>query len=183
MLRFDDMCAQFFADCVNDGLVDLTPGLRILEIGCGEFNFLKALREQRPDLTLVGIDVRDVDDPAAILADVLTYDFPPASFDAVIAISALEHIGLGFYGDPVNAHGDTLAMDRAAVWVKPGGWAYYDVPYSETLCLLNADCNYRRYDPVTQARLCPAPWVRTWERAFTPAHRDAPYRAFGARRA
>jgi SAM-dependent methyltransferase len=58
--------------------------------------------------------------------------FPPETFDGIVSLSAIEHIGLGHYGDPVDPCGDITAMANAWDWLKPGGWLYVDVPYDPT---------------------------------------------------
>jgi cyclopropane fatty-acyl-phospholipid synthase-like methyltransferase len=130
-----DLCLGFFQAFWDEGLLpELPKGARVLEIGCAEADWLASMREARPDLYLVGIDQRSTGDRKAadevILADVLTYEFPEASFDAVIAVSMIEWAGCGHYGDPKDEEGDWKTLMLARHWVKPDGWLYFDVPYS-----------------------------------------------------
>jgi len=113
---------------------DFPPYARVLEIGCAELDWMSLVLEARPDLSITGIDWRACDRKGlTIQGDVLVHDFPPASFDAVVGISSVEHIGLGHYNeDPCHVDGDSVAVARAAQWLKPGGWFYADVPYDPT---------------------------------------------------
>ena len=179
-----DLCLGFWADALRLGGVDLKRDLplggSVLEIGCAEANWLQPMHDLRPDLTLVGIDVRPGPKPWAIQGDVLTYDFQPAQFDAAVLISALEHIGLGAYGDPLNPYGDILTLRRLHQWVKPGGWIYFDVPYGTgddadgyAPAVLRG---FWRYDDVAIARrLCSGYWRERWRQIHRPSHPDGPY--------
>ena len=49
---------------------------------------------------------------------------------AIVSISAIEHIGLGYYdNDPIHEDGDIITLTNAARWLRPGAWIYFDVPY------------------------------------------------------
>ena len=61
--------------------------------------------------------------------DAETMPHAGASFDAVVSVSTLEHVGLGWYGDPegdVEKPGRVIA-EMARV-LKPGGWMLLTVP-------------------------------------------------------
>jgi len=45
-----------------------------------------------------------------ILGDIRRTDFPDCFFDIVLAVSTIEHVGLGRYGDPVDIEGDKNAI-------------------------------------------------------------------------
>ena len=110
------------------------PNAHVAELGCAETTFLEELHRQNPAMQLDGVDWRtepqretngwiyrqgDACDPGI---------FACASLDAVIMLGALEHFGLGYYGDPCYTAGDILTMENVAGWLKPGGWCYFDVP-------------------------------------------------------
>ena len=117
----------------NPFLPAIPDGGSVLEIGCCDTDFMAMVRKENPTLTVTGIDQRKHnrdDHTGVILGDVLTYDFPANSFDAVCSLSAIEHIGLGRYKDPIDSDGDTKAINRVREWLKPGGWCYFDVPYT-----------------------------------------------------
>ena len=171
-----DVCLGFFGDCYDPDLMPLPKGASVLELGCAEADWMTPMWALRPDLRLTGIDYRPVKRPGeTVQADVLEYEFPRAAFDAIVSISAIEHIGLGAYGDPVNPHGDTLTMRRLATWVKPGGWVYFDVPFRDDRFVVTT--NYRAYDWYALAdRLLSVPTlVGVTARIFRDHGSDAPY--------
>ena len=111
------------------------PGMRVLEVGCQEANWLALASEAWPDCMFTGIDTREDHRPGGTRLRLNAIDpniFPPESFDAVVSLSAIEHVGLGHYGDPVDPDGDSKAVANIWRWLKPGGWFYFDVPYDPT---------------------------------------------------
>lgn len=172
-----DLCIGFWALHWNRGDLHFPFGARVLEIGCAEGNWLGPMHTARPDLDLVGLDVRQVDRPGAIVGDILTYDFPPASFDAIVAVSSIEHVGLGHYGDPKDVDGDTHAMQRATRWLKPGGWVYLDVPYREQDGAYQVHgSSFRAYDPPTVISRLIVPGLVVRQALFQPGpHADGPF--------
>ena len=129
---------------------DLKPGMRVLEAACCEEDWLQRAAEAWPDCQFTGVDVNaqdregknwvtwkgDLRDPEL---------FEPGTFDAVVSLSAIEHIGLGHYGDPKDPDGDSKAVANIWTWLKPGGLFYFDVPYDPTgYRVLNTEC--RIYD-------------------------------------
>lgn len=117
----------------NPKLPPIAHGGSVLEVGSCDTDFVKRVKAADPSLKVTGLDQRKYNgkDPTDILlADVLTVDFPKESFDCVCSLSALEHIGLGRYQDPLDPDGDIKAVQRIREWLKPGGWLYFDVPYT-----------------------------------------------------
>ncbi len=134
-----DLCLSFFA-LAWPRLFDFPIGAKVLEVGCAEADWLTPMKKARPDLHLTGIDWRACKRPGAdvlVLGDVLTANFAPESFDAIVCISSLEHVGLGHYSsDPVDTLGDIRCAHSMYKWLKPGGLIYFDVPW-------NPDPGYR----------------------------------------
>ncbi len=50
------------------------------------------------------------------------------SCDSLSCLHALEHVGLGRYGDPVDVNGWKKGFDNLTRMVKPGGHFYFSVP-------------------------------------------------------
>ena len=145
-----------------------TPGMRVLEIGCCEADWLHGAHAAWPDIDLVGIDTRapDVVDGDGMVtrrrADARDPElFPAESFDAIVSLSAIEHVGLGHYGDPLDPDGDTTAIAHAWRWLKPGGWLYFDVPYDPTGYRVQGT-EYRVYDNGEF-------WKRLWQTPLATA--------------
>lgn len=110
---------------------------RVLEVGCCESDWLQRAADCWRDARFVGIDVRTKvrlgTQLMAVQANVLDPDIvQPESLDAIVSLSAIEHVGLGHYGDPLAPDGDTKAITNCMRWLKPGGWLYFDVPYDPT---------------------------------------------------
>lgn len=51
--------------------------------------------------------------------------------DSVSCLHALEHFGLGRYGDPIAADGHEQGWKAIASIVEPGGWVYLPVPIGQ----------------------------------------------------
>jgi ubiquinone/menaquinone biosynthesis C-methylase UbiE len=62
--------------------------------------------------------------------DVSNLAFRGDFFEAIIAISTLEHIGLGRFGDPVYAEGDFKAMKELKRVLKENGKIFLTVPFT-----------------------------------------------------
>jgi hypothetical protein len=120
----------------------LPPGAVVLELGCLETPWAALLKACRPDLTLYGVDARASSDEGPpwggdhfLQADASTAAYtaqlPAAGVDAVVSLSAIEHLGLGWYGDPQHGDwpADVCALAIASALLRPGGWLYYDVPW------------------------------------------------------
>lgn len=174
MSAFDaagDLCLGFWAKAVAANVIQVPDDAQVLEIGSAESDWITPMRTDQPGWHIQGLDCRP--SAAGHVGDVLTYDYPPETFDLIVAISAVEHIGLGAYGDPVVPDGDVIAMQRAVSWLKPGGYLYFDVPIRPE----HEDTpQFRAYSDVTfRQRLIPPGLTIRWMKAFTPSHPDGPY--------
>jgi ubiquinone/menaquinone biosynthesis C-methylase UbiE len=103
-----------------DRLLDIAPGDRVLEVGCGQGHLTLRLAERGIDV--VGIDANP---KAAEIADterVLTMgaeslDFPDDSFDYVLSVHALEHIPA--LGEALGEMGRVLRQGGTALHIYP----------------------------------------------------------------
>ena len=68
------------------------------------------------------------------VCDLTRTSFPDDYFDAVVAVSTVEHVGLGAYQDPVLADGDRIALDELARILSKGGYLLVTVPYAREYC-------------------------------------------------
>lgn len=169
-----DIGITLFDACLKAGApISFRPGMTVLEVGCCESDWLEQAAEAWPPCLFVGVDQapRNTDHPRVqvVRGDVRNADlFQPESVDAVVSLSALEHIGLGHYGDPVDPEGDTQALANIWRWLKPGGWVYFDVPYDPTgYRVLGTEC--RVYDDAAR-------WTRLWQEPLTQAKGRAQWR-------
>ena len=90
-----------------------TPGMRLLEVGCGRGHLLRRVQDQGIDA--IGIDVNPEAAEIAVTRNVRSMsatdlEFPDASFDQVYSMHAIEHIP--------DAEAAIAEMSRV---VRPGG--------------------------------------------------------------
>jgi SAM-dependent methyltransferase len=172
----NDHCLGFFEQFWTAGRIVLPRRAKVLEVGCAEADWLTTMKARRPDLHLTGVDQRG--HPPRPGADVLLRGnildaglFPAASFDVIVAISVIEHVGIGRYGDVKDADGDTMAMANIKQWLKPDGFLYMDVPYRGE----GPSDPFRAYSEVDLQRRVIAGWRETDREVYEVDHPDAPY--------
>ncbi len=132
---------------------------RVLEVGYAfaEAPYLAALL--RSDVELVGVDLarRDVDGMELVEADIRSLPFEERSFDQVLLVSTLEHVGAdtavyGIDGEPDDTGRGTALRELRRV-LRPGGSLLVTVPLGEP-----GDHGWFHQDD-----------VRGWTRLFTRA--------------
>lgn len=133
--------------------LDLPTGARVLELGCCETDFSHYLLAADPTIRLTGVDVNDPHGfkGTFIKGAAEQQDFGRNSFEAVILLGSLEHFGLGYYGDPVNELADKKTLRLISEWLVPGGWCYYDVPWTPVHGghYITENRHFRVYDDVS----------------------------------
>lgn len=98
---------------------------RVLELGCGGGQYLRALRRHRPDLSPCGVDLDDgavaeagrIPGVESVRADVQKLPFQDGVFAAVIGFDILEHVP-----DPA------CVLAEACRVLAPGGVLHMYVP-------------------------------------------------------
>ena len=70
--------------------------------------------------------------------------------DSLSCLHALEHFGLGRYGDPIDPHGYAAGLGNMAGILQPGGLFYLSVPIGQERVEFNA---HRIFDPRSLVRL------------------------------
>lgn len=128
-----DPALMLFTAAMSRFNLTFPPHARILELGCAESDWLERMHRWDPSFELVGVDTRrqerQADGFQLIQGSALDPNlFEPESFDRVVLLGALEHFGLGFYGDPEHYEGDRETMRNVARWLRPSGLVYFDVP-------------------------------------------------------
>jgi SAM-dependent methyltransferase len=104
---------------------------------------------------VVSVDIRpvpvSVPNLLCIPGNITALPFPDASVPMASSLSVIEHIGLGRYGDPLDAHGSERACRELVRVLRPGGRLLLSWPTADT--------------PVTQFnanRLLPVSLVESW---------------------
>lgn len=158
-----DPSVKMWDFAVRDGWIDLPEGASVLELGCCETDWHKYMKAADPTLVLVGIDVNDCPDYTGHFERWNAQDIGTGEadwngrWDAIVLLGSLEHFGLGFYGDREDPSADYQTMASAARWLKPGGFLYYDVPWTPAEYYITENRHFRVYDDTALAeRITPA---------------------------
>ena len=165
-----DVCLGVFVDAANAWQLEIPAQGQVLEVGCAEADWLAVAHAHEPSAHLIGVDVRSCrrDHGTVIKGDIFEQSFGEQSFDAIVLVSALEHIGLGHYKDPVVERGDLKLMDLLFQWLKPGGWLYADVPWTAFEPFVH-NTAYRAYDDLQILTLWKdGPKQRWYTKSATP---------------
>lgn len=116
----------------------------ILDIGCCYSRLPIALASR--GFRTVGLDVNPYPfkHPClqAVRGNARCCPFAAGSFGMVLAISVVEHIGIGHYGDFKADAGDRTAIQEIARVLRPGGLSLITVPFGQAM----ADDFQRVYD-------------------------------------
>jgi SAM-dependent methyltransferase len=110
-----------YAGWVDDLAKLITPRARVLDLGCGAgVPATKLLADRNFDVLGVDISAGQIERARQLvpgakfeLADMVTWEHGPASFDAVVSFYALIHV-------PLEDQQDLLAKIR--LWLRPAGY-------------------------------------------------------------
>ncbi len=145
-----------------DRLLDLQPGDRVLEVGCGAGHLVKRLAERGIDI--VGIDVNPNASEVAGTDRVIemaaeSLDFPDDEFDAIVSVHAIEHI----------PELEAAAAEMARV-LRPGGSALYIYPAEPIMGLYAIPTSIILHGTPFKAREvhCQKLWPAKLARMMTP---------------
>lgn len=125
--------------------------LEHVDIGSRVDGFLTAVLVFCP---VTMIDVRPLSNPPLGLrfrqADAMSLPFSDASIGSVSTLHAMEHFGLGRYGDPIDPHGTSRGLAEVARVAAPGGRVYVGLPVGKERVMFNA---HRILPPSTVLRM------------------------------
>jgi SAM-dependent methyltransferase len=107
---------------------------RVLDVGCSTSDYLAKLarEEAARGRRVYGLDpdapqpIRNV---GVVKGTIVAPPFPTASFDLILCVSTVEHIGLPIYGQHEFPYGDILAMRHMRRLLAPGGRLLLTVPF------------------------------------------------------
>ncbi|MEZ6135639.1 MAG: DUF268 domain-containing protein [Pirellulaceae bacterium] len=92
-------------------------------------------------------------------ADLCHLEFKDRSIESLSCMHTIEHIGLGRYGDPLDAHGDCRALQELQRVVADGGSLLIVVPVGRPRIQFNA---HRIYDPQMIEDYLPELQLQSW---------------------
>jgi ubiquinone/menaquinone biosynthesis C-methylase UbiE len=107
------------------------PPAHVLDLGCAEST--NAIELASFGYRVEGVDLRPLPvlHPAfaMIRADVTRLPFADQTFDAVVSLSTIEHVGLDWYGPISERPTDHQAIQEARRVLRPGGRLILTVPF------------------------------------------------------
>jgi SAM-dependent methyltransferase len=136
-------------------------GGRILDIGSSES--LISLELASSGFQVVGVDIRDYPlhhpNLQFLRADIRRTNLASSCFDAAVALSTIEHLGLGFYGDSREDHAADMAMQEIFRLLRPGAPLLITVPFGRSA----VTPQHRIFDPESLRSLLRAFQIDTLE--------------------
>jgi SAM-dependent methyltransferase len=122
-------------------------GSTVLDVGCCDS--LLALGLAKKGYKVYGIDTRQYQEKHPNLTfvqeDIVRTSFPDGLFDAVIAVSTIEHIGLGLYADPIHDNADIMTVREIYRILRPDGRFIVTIPFAGEYKLAKYRGGYERY--------------------------------------
>lgn len=114
--------------------IPLSPK-RILDVGCRYSMLSIQLASLGHEMHGIDINNYKYKHPNFIFhkGDILNSKFPKDYFDVIVALSTIEHIGLGRYGDKQDLEGDLKAMREIFRIIKPGGQLLITLPFGRVV--------------------------------------------------
>lgn len=130
------------------------PGAAVLDFGCSQSPL--ALHLASLGYRVTGVDLRAYGfahpNLKFIQGELLEAELRAGEFDAVVAVSAVEHTGLGAYGDARSGRADRRVVAEFGRLLRPGGRLLLTVPYGQR----GETSWYRVYDRESLADLLSA---------------------------
>jgi len=127
----------------------LKPGSLILDVGCSESLLSHELIAR--GFRVVGLDIREYPFKSKrmtfVKRNAMNTKLPANTFDAIIVVSTIEHIGLNVYGQlALDDDGDIKAMNELRRILKPNGIIIITTPYigNEPLKVYPQERHYNR---------------------------------------
>lgn len=115
-------------------LADIPVGSKILDVGCCWSSL--SIELSCLGYKVFGIDISEYPfyhpNFTFVKGSICKTDFPDNFFDVVIAISTIEHIGLGHYGDS-KQETDHQAVNEIKRVLKPNGRFILTLPYGKSM--------------------------------------------------
>lgn len=131
-------------------LARLESGSTVLDVGAAESTVAFSLASLGYEVTALDLHPYPLSHPQleSVEGDILEWE-PGKTFDAVLCISTLEHLGLGAYGDEPVSGADGRALDRIRALTKAGGILILTTPFGAA----SGDRTQRGYERTELERL------------------------------
>ena len=110
----------------------LSPGSRVLDFGATESTVSLSLAALGFDVTAADLRPYPLQHPNLrnVIGPIEQWDGPEQPFDAIVCLSALEHVGLGAYDEaPSDLDLDRRIVERFGTWLRPAGELVLTAPY------------------------------------------------------
>jgi SAM-dependent methyltransferase len=110
----------------------LPAGSHVLDFGATESTVSLALASLGHDVVAADLRPYPLVHPRvrSLVGPIEQWDGPERPFDAVVCLSAIEHVGLGAYDEaPADLGLDRAIVERFARWLRPGGELVLTAPY------------------------------------------------------
>lgn len=121
-------------------------GSRILDFGSSESPIALELASMGYEVTALDVRRYPFEHPNLVSVATRLEDWEavePQSFDAILSVSTVEHVGLGWYGEARGVpDADRRAIERLGELLVPGGLLVLTAPYGTA----SVDAMQRRYD-------------------------------------
>lgn len=111
-------------------LAPLPMGSRILDVGAAESTLAFSLASLGYRTTALDLRAYPLSHPRleVVVGRIEEWEAEPASFDAIVCLSTIEHVGLGAYGGELGLSADAAAMNRMRELVVPQGLLVLTAP-------------------------------------------------------
>ncbi len=110
-----------------------SPQSNILDVGCNESLLTLHLASLGHKVTALDLNGYGFPHPniQVIKGDICQITLPEKSYDYIIFLSVIEHVGLGAYGEKAFETGDKAALLASAKFLKPGGKIILSMPFGQ----------------------------------------------------
>ncbi|HVM54221.1 MAG TPA: methyltransferase domain-containing protein [Acidimicrobiales bacterium] len=117
---------------VLGAVASLPAGSRVLDFGATESTVALSLAALGHDVVAADLRPYPLQHPRlhSLVGPIEEWEGPEHPFDAVVCLSAIEHVGLGAYEEaPTDGDLDRAIVERFGRWLRPGGELVLTAPY------------------------------------------------------